>query len=192
MNFYHKMVLHLLFIETIYYLITQKKFLYPHLHIFMRFSDSNNLDIPKPTRYANRDSSPFICDTSSSDDKTIYPPNQDTSLNDTSSYGTFIIKTHDTNPSSSDTFPSAPNLTSSAFQTVLTPQPRSVTIPPTRPISNTFDTSSTINSSTSSTSNQPPVSEIPMTPSTQSQPSLIHTPLVHIPNPESVARYINY
>ena len=67
----------------------------------MRFSDSNNLDIPKPIEYANSDSSLFITDTSPSDDessKTVYPSKPDTSLNDTLSYET-LIKTHDTNPS---------------------------------------------------------------------------------------------
>ena len=51
--------------------------LYPHLRNFMRFSDSINSDIPKHNKYAKSDSSPSICDTSSSDEessKTIYPP----------------------------------------------------------------------------------------------------------------------
>ena len=47
-------------------------------------------------------------------------------------------------------------------------------------------------SGTSSTINRSPISEIPITPLTQFQPSPIHTPLVHIPNPESVAKCINY
>ena len=93
---------------------------------------------------------------------------------------------------SSDTSPSAPSLTSSTTQTVLTTKPRKVTITPTRQISIIFDTSSTIISSASSTTNRSPISKIPITPSTQSQPSPIHTPLVHIPNPDSVAKYINY
>ena len=91
------MVLHFKFIETILYLIT----LVPSSSKLMQFSDSINLDIPIPHKFANSDSSPFISDTSSSDDKCckiIYPPNPDTSLNDTSSYTT-IIKPHDTNPS---------------------------------------------------------------------------------------------
>ena len=33
--------------------------LYPHLRNFMRFSDSFNLDVPKPIKYANSDSSPL-------------------------------------------------------------------------------------------------------------------------------------
>ena len=67
-----------------------------------------------------------------------------------------------------------------------------VTTPPTRPISNIFDTSSTISSSTSSNTNRPPITEIPITPPSRSHSSPIQTPLVHIPNPESVAKYIEY
>ena len=66
----------------------------------MRFSDSINTDIPKPTKYANSDSSSFFSDTSSSDEdepsNTIHPLNSDTPLNDTTSYNT-INKTRDTN-----------------------------------------------------------------------------------------------
>ena len=75
--------------------------LYPHLRNFMRFSDSNNTNFPKPITYANNDSSSFLSDTSSSDDEsynTTQPHKPNTSLNDTSSYRT-ITKTHDTNPS---------------------------------------------------------------------------------------------
>ena len=75
--------------------------LYPHLCNFMRFSDSINLDIPRPIKHADSDSPPFISDTSSSEDessKTTYPSNPDASINDTSSYKTYI-KTDDTNPS---------------------------------------------------------------------------------------------
>ena len=67
----------------------------------MQFSDSINIDIPKPITYANSDTSSLISDTSSSDDEssnTTYPYNPDTSLNDTSSYDT-ITKTRETNPS---------------------------------------------------------------------------------------------
>ena len=49
----------------------------------MQFSDSMNIDVPKPNKYANGDSSSFISDTSSSDDEssnTTYPFNPDTSL----------------------------------------------------------------------------------------------------------------
>ena len=69
---------------------------------------------------------------------------------------------------------------------------RNVTTPPTRPISNILDTSTTNSYSTPSETNRPPVSEIPITPSSHSHSSLINTPLVHIPNPESVAKYTNY
>ena len=74
--------------------------LYPHLRNFMQFSDSMNIDVPKPNKYANGDSSSFISDTSSSDDEssnTTYPFNPDTSLKVTSSYNT-TFKTRDTNP----------------------------------------------------------------------------------------------
>ena len=93
---------------------------------------------------------------------------------------------------SSDTSPSAQSLTSSNSQTVLTNNPRNVTTQPTRPMSNIFDTSSTISSSTSSNTNRPPISEIPITPPSHSHSSPTQTPLVHIPNPESVAKYIDY
>ena len=74
---------------------------YPQLRNIMQFSDSISLDIPKHIKYANSDSSPFISDTSVSEDEfpnTTYPSNPDTTLNDTSSLNT-ILKTHDTNPS---------------------------------------------------------------------------------------------
>ena len=76
--------------------------LQPHLRNFMRFPDSINTDIPKPNNYANSDSSSFLSDTSSSDDEsynTTHPFNPDISSNDASSHK-IIIKTHDTNPSS--------------------------------------------------------------------------------------------
>ena len=94
--------------------------------------------------------------------------------------------------SSSDTSPSAPSLTSSTSQTVSTTHSRNVTTPPTKPISNIFDTFSTKSFCTSSNTNRPPISEIPITPPSQSNSSPIHTPLVHIPNPESFAKYIHY
>ena len=75
--------------------------LYPHLRNFMQFSDTISLDIPKPIKCANNESSPFISDTSSSEDEssnTTYPFNPYNSLNNTSSYNT-IIKTIDSNPS---------------------------------------------------------------------------------------------
>ena len=42
----------------------------------------------------------------------------------------------------------------------------------------------------STTTSRPPITEIHITP--RSQPSPTNTPLVHIPNPESVERYVNY
>ena len=103
-------------------------------------------------------------------------------------------KTFDNLDSSSvsDTSPSAPRLTSSTSQTVLKSHSRNVTTPPTRPISNIFDTSSTKSYSTPSETNRPPISEIPIKPPSHSHSSPINTPLVHIPNPESVAKYKNY
>ena len=66
----------------------------------MRFSHSIKIDILKPIRYTNSDSSSFISDTSSDAESsnTTYPSNSYTSLNDTSSYKT-NIKTRDTSPS---------------------------------------------------------------------------------------------
>ena len=89
--------------------------------------------------------------------------------------------------SSSDPSPSAPSLTSSTSQTVIAIQPRNVTIPK-RPISNIFHNSSNKSFSKSSTTTRPPITGIPITPPTQSRPSPIHTPLAHIPNPESVEK----
>ena len=37
---------------------------YPHLRSFMRFSDKTQIQIPQPTKYANKDSSPFNSDES--------------------------------------------------------------------------------------------------------------------------------
>ena len=42
--------------------------LYPHLRSFMRFSDTTQIQIPQPTKYANIDSSPFNSDESLSDE----------------------------------------------------------------------------------------------------------------------------
>ena len=42
--------------------------IYPHLRNFMRFSDTTQIQVPKPTKYANSDSSPFNSDESLSDD----------------------------------------------------------------------------------------------------------------------------
>ena len=91
-----------------------------------------------------------------------------------------------------DTSPSAPSITSSTSQTVLTTHPRNVTTQLTRPISNIFDTSSTKSSSTSSSTNRRPKDEIPITPPSHSHSSPIQTPLVHIPNPDSVTKCTDY
>ena len=42
----------------------------------------------------------------------------------------------------------------------------------------------------SSILHRPPITEIPIT--TRTQPSPINTPLVHIPNPETVEQYVTY
>ena len=88
------------------------------------------------------------------------------------------------------TSPSAPSLsTSTESQTTTTTQTRNVTplSPSKRQRSQITDTSST---SSSTTTNRPPITEIPFT--LRSQPTPINTHLVHIPNPESVERYVNY
>ena len=51
----------------------------------MRFSDSINLDIPKPIKYANYDSSPFNSDESLSDDTSFSVDGQTLSPNNFSS-----------------------------------------------------------------------------------------------------------
>ena len=42
--------------------------IYPHLRDFMRFSDTTQIQVPQPIKYANSDSSPFNSDESLSDD----------------------------------------------------------------------------------------------------------------------------
>ena len=42
--------------------------IYPHLRNFMRFSDTTQIQVPQPIKYANSDSSPFNSDESLSDD----------------------------------------------------------------------------------------------------------------------------
>ena len=85
--------------------------------------------------------------------------------------------------SSSDISPSAPSTESS---TTNTSQTRNVTpvTPSKRPRSYVSETSS------SSILHRPPITEIPIT--TRTQPSPINTPLVHIPNPETVEQYVKY
>ena len=87
----------------------------------------------------------------------------------------------------SDTSPSAPSIhTNTESQTPTTTLTRNVTpvTPSKRPRSYITDTSS------STSTFRPLITEIPLTPRTQ--PSLIITPIVNIPNPESVERYVNY
>ena len=42
--------------------------LYPKLRIFLRFSDTTQIQLPQPIKYGNSDSSPFNSDESLSDD----------------------------------------------------------------------------------------------------------------------------
>ena len=96
--------------------------------------------------------------------------------------------------SSSDSFSSAPSLPSNfESHTATTTQTRIVTplTPSKRPRSQITDTSSLTSTSLSHTK-LPPISEIPIAHRSQSQPSPTHTPIVHIPNPDSVERYLNY
>ena len=89
--------------------------------------------------------------------------------------------------SSSDISPSAPSIASTPDSSVSnTTNSRNVTptTPSKRPRSYVPETSS------SSILHRPPIYEIHIT--TRTQPSPIKTPLVHIPNPETVEQYINY
>ena len=93
--------------------------------------------------------------------------------------------------SSSDTS-SAPSLQSNTeSHNTTTTQTRNVTpvTPSKRPRSHIPETTSI---TSSSTTNGPLISEIPITSRSHSQPSPTHTPLVRIPNPESVERYVSY
>ena len=88
---------------------------------------------------------------------------------------------------SSDISPSAPNsISSTDSSTNNTSQTHNETpvTPSKRPRSYVSETSS------SSILHRPPISEIPIT--TRTQPSPINTPLVHIPNPETVEQFVNY
>ena len=92
--------------------------------------------------------------------------------------------------SSSDSSPSASSLSfNPESQTTTTSQTRNVTpvTPSKRTRSLVTDTSSV---SSSSFTSRPRVSEIPITSRSQTSPN--NTPLVHISNPESVERYVNY
>ena len=97
--------------------------LYPHLRSFMRFSDTTQFQIPKPTKYANSDSSPFNSDESLSeeDSQTFVTPssfstsNENTpsiTSNDNSIY-ILIINTPHTNVSSDRSRHSSNNQTTS-------------------------------------------------------------------------------
>ena len=89
--------------------------------------------------------------------------------------------------SSSDISPSAPSSFSSTdSSTTSTSQTHNVTpvTPSKRPRSYVCETSS------SSISNRPPISEIPIT--TRTQTTTTNNPLVHIPHPETVKQYVNY
>ena len=102
------------------------------------------------------------------------------------------IKVHTiTLDSSSNTTPSAPSPSPSTESqtTTTTTQTRKVTAvtPSKRTRSQITDTSFI---SSSSITSRPPITEIPITPRSQTSP--IKTPLVHIPNPESVERYVKY
>ena len=92
--------------------------------------------------------------------------------------------------SSSDTSPSAPSLsTNTESQVNTTSQNCNVTpvTPSKRTRSLITDTSSV---SSLSITSRLPITEFPITSRSQTSPS--NTPLVHIPNPESVERYVNY
>ena len=86
-----------------------------------------------------------------------------------------------------DTSPSAPNFNSNnESPTTTTTHTSNVTpvTPSKRPRSYVSETSSSYNL------HRTPITEIPIT--TRTQPSPINTPLVHIPNPETVEQYVNY
>ena len=90
--------------------------------------------------------------------------------------------------------PSAPSLhCNSESQTIDSTHTRDVTpgTPSKRPRSQITDTSS-LSSTSISHASGPTISEIPITPRSQSQPSPTHIPLVHEQNPQSVERYVDY
>ena len=92
--------------------------------------------------------------------------------------------------SSSDTSPPAPSL-STNIESRITTTSQTHNVTPVTPSERTrsliTDTSSV---SSSSITCRPPITEIPITSRSQTSPS--NTPLVHIPNPESVERYVSY
>ena len=92
--------------------------------------------------------------------------------------------------SSSVTFPSAISLSSKPeSQITTTNQTRNVTaVTPSKTTRSLITDASSVSSS--SITSRPPITEIPSTSRSQTSPN--NTPLVHIPNPESVDRYVNY
>ena len=88
--------------------------------------------------------------------------------------------------SSSDTSPSAPGLSfNTESHITTTSQTRNV-----NPVTPSKRTRSLITDTSSSITSRPPITEIPITSRSQTSPN--NTPLVHIPNPGSVERYVNY
>ena len=73
--------------------------LYPHLRSFMRFSDTTQFQIPKPTKYANSDSSPFNSGQSLSDEdsQTLTTPFSTSNQNTPSITSNHKSLTHPTN-----------------------------------------------------------------------------------------------
>ena len=95
----------------------------------------------------------------------------------------------------SETSPSAPSISSpsesSVSNTTTTSNVTPVT-PSKRPRSHIMTTSPTPCSHITSTHiSRPPIPEIPYTPRSRSQPSM-HTPIIHIPHPHTVAHLVNY
>ena len=92
-----------MFMKTTYRFLTKEPLLYPHLRNSMRFSDSTQINIPKPINYANSDSSLFNSDESQSDEhslrKPIVPPTTSNYNSKTpSSNDSSPIKLHDNSP----------------------------------------------------------------------------------------------
>ena len=92
--------------------------------------------------------------------------------------------------SSSDTSPSPPILSSnSESQTTTTSHTRNVTpVTPSEKTRSLITNTSSVSSSP--VTSRPPITEIPITFRSQISPN--NFPLVHIPNPEPVERYVNY
>ena len=90
----------------------------------------------------------------------------------------------------SDTSPSAPSLSTNAeSQFTTTFQTRNVTaVTPSKRTRSQITVTFAVSSS--SITSRPPITKIPIT--SRSQTSAINTLLVHIPNLESVERYVNY